>query len=77
MFELLDTVVLTRDVPEAGLRRGDLGAIVEVHGPNAFEVEFVAAFGRTQALVTLAANDIRHVGDQDLVSVRPLEKTAG
>jgi hypothetical protein len=77
MFKLLDTVVLTRDVPEAGLRRGDLGAIVEVHGPNAFEVEFVAASGRTQALVTLAANDIRHVGDQDLVSVRPLEKTAG
>lgn len=75
MFNLLDTVVLTRDVAEAGLRRGDLGAIVEVHGPNAFEVEFVAASGRTQALVTLTANDIRHVGDQDLVSVRPLEKT--
>jgi hypothetical protein len=77
MFNLLDTVVLTRDVSEAGLRRGDLGAIVEVHGPNAFEVEFVAASGRTQALVTLTANDIRHVGDQDLVSVRPLEKTVG
>ena len=48
MFKLLDTVVLTRDVPDAGLRRGDLGAIVEVYGPNAFEVEFVAASGPTQ-----------------------------
>ena len=76
MFSLLDTVVLTRDVPDAGLRRGDLGAIVVVYGPNAFEVEFVAASGRTQALVTLTADDIRHVGDQDLVSVRPLERTA-
>jgi hypothetical protein len=76
MFNLLDTVVLTRDVPEAGLRRGDLGAIVEVYGPLAFEVEFVAASGRTQALVTLMPDDIRHVGDQDLVSVRRLEKTA-
>ena len=76
MFNLLDTVVLTRDVPDVGLRRGDLGAIVEVYGPNTFEVEFVAASGRTQALVTLTAADIRHVGDQDLVSVRPLEKTA-
>jgi Domain of unknown function (DUF4926) len=75
MFNLLDTVVLTRDVPDASLRRGDLGAIVEVYGPNAFEVEFVVASGRTQALVTLTADDIRHVGDQDLVSVRPLEKT--
>ena len=31
MFNLLDTVVLTRDVPDAGLRRGDRGAIVEVN----------------------------------------------
>ena len=77
MFNQLDTVVLTRDIPDAGLRRGDLGAIVEVYGPNAFEVEFVAASGRTQALVTLTAQDIRHVGDEDLVSVRPVEKTAG
>ena len=77
MFKLLDTVVLTRDVPDAGLRRGDLGAIVEVYGPNAFEVEFVAASGRTQALITLASEDMRHVDDRDLVSVRALEKAAG
>jgi Domain of unknown function (DUF4926) len=77
MFNLLDTVVLTRDIPDAGLRRGDLGAIVEVHGPNAFEVEFVAASGRTQALVTLTGDDIRHVVDSDLVSVRSVEKAAG
>jgi len=77
MFNLLDTVVLTRDIPQAGLRRGDLGAIVEVYGSNAFEVEFVAASGRTQAMVTLTSQDIRHVGDEDLVSVRPVEKTAG
>jgi hypothetical protein len=77
MFNLLDTVVLTRDIPGAGLRRGDLGAIVEVHGPNAFEVEFVAASGRTQALVTLTQDDIRQVADSDLVSVRTVEKAAG
>jgi hypothetical protein len=77
MFNVLDTVVLTRDILDAGLRQGDLGAIVEVYAPNAFEVEFVAASGRTQALVALTADDIRHVGDEDLVSVRPLERTAG
>ncbi len=77
MFNVLDTVVLTRDVPDAGLRRGDLGAIVEVYGPDAFEVEFVAASGRTQALVTLSATDLRHVDDHDLISVRALEKSAG
>ena len=77
MFNVLDTVVLTRDVPDAGLRRGDLGAIVEVYGPDAFEVEFVAASGRTQALVTLSATDLRHVADHDLISVRALEQSAG
>jgi len=75
MFNLLDIVVLTRDIPDAGLRRDDLGAIVEVYGPNAFEVEFVAASGRSQALITVTTDDIRHVGDQDLVSDRPLERT--
>jgi len=77
MFNVLDTVVLTRDVAEAALRRGDLGSIVEVHGSDAFEVEFVAASGRTQALITLTANDIRHVEDEDLVSVRTLQRAAG
>ena len=40
MFALLDTVVLNRDLPEHGLRRGDLGAIVEMLGPDVYEVEF-------------------------------------
>ncbi len=73
----LDTVVLKRNVPEAGLRVGDLGAIVEVHDPDHFEVEFVAASGRTQALVTLGSEDIRHVNDRDLIAVRSLERAVG
>jgi len=77
MYKLLDTVVLKRNVPEAGLRVGDLGAIVEVHDADHFEVEFVAASGRTQALVTLGSDDIRHVNDGDLIAVRSLERAIG
>ena len=77
MYKLLDTVVLKRNVPEAGLRVGDLGAIVEVHDADHFEVEFVAASGRTQALVTLRSDDIRHVNDRDLIAVRSLEHAVG
>jgi Domain of unknown function (DUF4926) len=69
--EVLDVVVLERDIPEHGLRRGDLGALVEVMSPEALAVEFVAASGRTQALVTLKPGDIRAVQDDDVVSVRP------
>ena len=67
----LDVVVLTHDIPDYGLRRGDLGAVVEVYGSNSMGVEFVAASGRTQALVRLSPNDVRPVADDDLVAVRP------
>jgi len=76
MFNVLDTVVLDRDLPEHGLRRGDLGAVVDVYPPDGLEVESVMASGKTQALLTLRANDVRAVGDQDLIAVRDLKRTA-
>jgi hypothetical protein len=77
MYKLLDTVALTHDIPVAKLRRGDLGAIVELVASDALEVEFVAASGKTQALLTLHSDDIRPVGDRDLIAVRSLEETDG
>jgi hypothetical protein len=76
-FHELDTVVLIRDVPESGLRTGDLGAVVQAYGDEAVEVEFVTASGRTQALLTLPIRDVRAVRDNDLLAVRstPLENT--
>jgi hypothetical protein len=76
MFNLLDTVVLDRDLPEYGLRRGDLGAVVDVQSPDGLEVEFVLASGKTQALVSLRASDVRAVSDGDLIAVRDLKRTA-
>ena len=67
----LDVVVLTHNFPTHGLRTGDLVAVVEVCGPDAIGVEFVAASGRTKALVTLQLQDLREAGDDDLVTVRP------
>ena len=68
---VLDVVVLTRDLPARGLRQGDLGAVVEILSSGTFLVEFVAASGRTEALVTLGPADVRPVADDDLVAVRP------
>ena len=70
MYKILDTVVLNRDLPEHGLRNGDLGAIVQVYEPDGLEVEFVTASGKTQALVTLNVSDVRPVQDSDLIAVR-------
>ena len=76
-FKKLDTVVLDRDVLAHGLRRGDLGAVVEVYEPDGLEVEFVTASGRTQAVVTLTVGDVRAIAKEDLIAVRSLAKKAG
>ena len=40
MIQELDTVILTRDIPELKLRKGDPGAVVLVHQDGAaYEVE--------------------------------------
>jgi uncharacterized DUF497 family protein len=59
-----ETVVLERDTPERGLRKGDLGAVVEPYDPDELEVEFVRASGKTQALVELRTNDVRSVRER-------------
>ena len=72
-FRQFETVVLERDIPERGLRKGDLGAIVEVYEPDGLDVEFVRASGKTQAPVTLKTSGVR---DEDLVSVRSAARGA-
>lgn len=69
-FHELDTVVLLADHPEAGLRAGDVGAIVQVHAPDGLEVEFVTASGRTLTVETLRTDEVRPVRDDDLLTVR-------
>ena len=76
VHEVFDTVVLRIDLPEHGLRKGDLGTVVEVYEPDGLEVEFVTASGKTEALVTLKTDAVRSVVDNDLVAVRPFNRSA-
>ena len=69
-IKALDTVVLLKDLPAHGLKRGDIGSVVEVYAPDGAEVEFVTGVGRTLALVTLKTSDVRAVGSADMLSVR-------
>lgn len=75
-YQVLDMVVLDRDLLDHGLRKGDLGAVVEVYEPDGLEVEFVTASGKTEALVTLNVRDVRPVGDDDLMAVRSYRRSA-
>jgi len=73
MIRELDTVVLVRDLPEWGLRAGDVGAVVYASPDGRhFEVEFVTGTGRTVAVVTLSEGDIRVMGEREILHVRAL-----
>jgi hypothetical protein len=66
MIRELDTVVLTHDIGEHALRRGDAGTVVYSYSDRAaFEVEFVTAEAETVALLTLTHADIRLIGKRD------------
>ena len=69
-YKELDTVVLAKDIEERSLKAGDVGTVVHVYQPDTFEVEFVTASGKTQALLTLSAEDVRPAADSDLLTVR-------
>jgi hypothetical protein len=57
-IKLLDVVALTEDLTEHDLRRGQVGTIVEMLGPDAFMVEFVDNSGRTYATLSLRASQL-------------------
>jgi len=73
--ELHQEVILARDVPQHGLRSGDLGTVVHIYPSGGLEVEFFTASGKTRAVVTLRDADIRMATDDEVVAVRRLGAT--
>ena len=57
-IRVLDVVALTKDIPEGGLLRGQVGTVVESLGPDMFEVEFVDNDGRTDATLPLNSSQL-------------------
>lgn len=73
LLKELDTAVLTVDLPEHGLRAGDVGAVVYVHqGGAGYEVEFLTLTGDTVAVATVTAAQVRPVADADVSHARRL-----
>jgi hypothetical protein len=71
MIKELDGVVLTADLPEHGLKQGDIGTIVMVHrGGEGYEVEFMALDGETLAVVTLLPSHVRPIGHGEIANAR-------
>lgn len=73
MIHELDTVVLTHDVQEYALQKGDIGAVVHCYENGGFyEVEFISGEGNTIAVVTLNNKDIRLMRQREILHVREL-----
>ena len=70
-MKLLDVVALLADCPEQGLVRGQVGTIVEVYEPDAFEVEFSDIQGRMYALETLRSNQLMVLHHQPIADKQP------
>lgn len=72
-MEELSLVVLTHPVPEHGLLAGDIGTIVHCYSDGkAWEVEFVTAEGRTVAVLTLTAVDLRPMKQEEILHARSM-----
>ena len=62
MINELERVVLMTDLPEHGLKRGDVGTVVLTHrGGEGYEVEFVTLDGETIAVVTVLSSQVRSI----------------
>jgi len=74
MIRELDSIVLTTDLAEHGLRVGDVGTVVLVHrNGEGFEVEFVALDGETVAVVSLFPSQIRPIRQREITHARQVE----
>jgi hypothetical protein len=73
MIEELEDVILTCDLLEHSLRRGDIGTVVLVHqAGKGYEVEFTTLDGETVAIVTLMADQVRPSKPREIAHVRDL-----
>jgi hypothetical protein len=73
----LDSLVLTTDLPEHGLSAGDIGTAVLVHeGGKGCTVEFMTLAGKTIAVVTLLANQIRQIAKDEIAHARHVAMAA-
>jgi len=73
MIKEHDRVVLAAAVPSEGLVAGDVGTVVHVYRDGqAYEVEFTTLEGKTAAVVTLEATQVRSVGKREIAHAREL-----
>jgi Domain of unknown function (DUF4926) len=73
MIKEHDRVALTEDIPEYGLKRGDIATVVMVHSIPGYELEFVTLNGETLAVISVFPQQVRAIGRREIAQARELE----
>ena len=80
-LEMYQDAILTVDLSEQGLCKGDVGTVVERHAvpghEEGYSVEFFDMTGRTVAVVTLPGHQLRSPSAADRPSTRTLSSVSG
>lgn len=75
-FELYTDAVLTRDLPEHRLRRGDLVKLVDHHiapdGDEGYSIEVFNALGETIAVTAVPAGALERLREDEVLCARIL-----
>jgi hypothetical protein len=76
IYQVFEEVVLLEDIPEKGLKRGDVATIVEYHpvteGEDGYTLEVFNALGDTIAVITVAKSAIAPLTEDEIFTVRSL-----
>ncbi len=79
-LDLFKRVALKIDIPDQGLRRGDVATIVEhlpaKDGESGYALEVFNAIGETIAVIMVPESAVEPLTADKIPSVRPLAKTS-
>lgn len=74
MIPEFERAVLMEDIPEYGVKAGDIGIVVDIHGEgDGYELEIMTADGHTLDVITVHAHQVRAVTHQDMLHVRVVD----
>lgn len=80
-FEPFSRVALNIDLPDRGLRAGDIATIVETHvgrpdQEHGYTLEVFNAIGHTVAVITVRESEIEPLSANEILHVRPIATAA-
>ena len=75
-YNLFEDVALTKDIPEKGLKKGDVAIVVEHHPvpgkEDGYSLEIFNALGETISVITVPESTIEPVTKYKIFNVREL-----